>query len=280
MKGMKTLVILIALAFAFQACDKVEPPYINGIDCEVGTKKVLIEDYTGHGCVNCPGAAVVAHNLQEQCEDRIIIMAVHAGYFASTEAFGPEYTYDFNTEAGTTWNDYYSIVGNPKGMVNRVDGGSGVVTVPDKWDKTLVSELALTADVEVNISNTYNENDSTITTVISGEFLSEIEGKFNLVVCITENDIVEPQKNNDTEIGDVPDDLDYVHQHVLRMVINDSWGQEIASGQVSIGQKYSRTYTEDFKGHDWVPENCHIVAFVYQDSDKSILQVEEAAVVE
>jgi len=280
MKEVKIIVVLIALAFAFQACDKVEPPYKLGIDCDLGTKKVLIEDYTGHGCVNCPGAAVIAHDLQEQCEDKIIIMAVHAGYFASTDAFGPDYTYDFNTEAGTTWNDYYSIVGNPKGMVNRVDGGSGVVTVPEKWSKTVVNELELIADIEVNITNIYDENDSTLTTTVSGEFLAVIDGEFSLVVCITENDIVQPQKNNDAEIGDTPDWLDYVHQHVLRNVLNNAWGQEIASGEVSIGEDYSKTYTQDFKGHDWVPENCHIVAFVYQDSDKSILQVEEAAVVE
>lgn len=280
MKEMKTIIALLALVFVFQACDKVEPPYIYGIDCEVGTKKVLIEDYTGHGCVNCPGAAVTAHQLQEQCDERIIIMAVHAGYFASTDAFGPEYTYDFTTEAGNTWNDYFQVVGNPKGMINRVDGGSGVVTGNDNWDKTVVSELALTADVEVNIDNTYDENDSTVTIVVSGQFLAVIEGKFHLIVCITESGIVKPQKNNDEEIGDTPDDLDYVHQHVLRASVNDSWGQEIASGKVSIGQKYSRTYTEDFTGRDWVPDNCHVVAFIYQDSDKSILQVEEAAVVE
>lgn len=280
MNHINKIILLLIFVFAFESCDKVEPPYINGIDCEVGTKKVLIEDYTGHGCVNCPGAAVTAHELQEQCEERIIIMAVHAGYFASTDAFGPEYTYDFTTEGGNTWNEYYGIIGNPKGMVNRVDAGSGVVTVPDKWDKTVTSELALEAEVEVNITSDFNTNDSILSTTVSGEFLSVIEGKFSLVVCLTENDIVKAQKNNDEEIGEIPDMLEYTHQHVLRNVINGGWGDEIASGSIAIGKDYSRTYTQDFKGHDWVPENCHIVAFVYQDSDKSILQVEEGKVIE
>lgn len=280
MKHINKIVLLLILVFAFESCDKVEAPYINGIDCETGTKKVLIEDYTGHGCVNCPGAAVVASDLQDQCEDRIIVMAVHAGYFAGTESFGPEYTYDFTTEGGNTWNEYYAIIGNPKGMVNRVDGGSGVVTVPDKWDKTVTSELALEAEVEVIITTEFDENDSILTTTVSGEFLSVINGKFNLVVCLTESDIVKPQKNNDDEIGEIPDILNYTHQHVLRNVINGGWGDEIASGTVTIGKSYYKTYTQDFKSHDWVPENCHIVAFVYQDSDKSILQVEEAAVFE
>jgi hypothetical protein len=214
------------------------------------------------------------------CEDRIILMAVHAGYFSGTESFGPEYDYDFNTEAGTEWNNYYAIIGNPKGMVNRIDGGVGVVTVPDKWGEKVVAQLELPADIELSITNSFNQADNKLTTTVSGHFISALQGKFNLVVCVTENNIVKPQKNNDTSIGDVPDELNYVHMHVLRIAINGPWGQELASGDVSAGTDFSKTLSQEFAGHDWVPENCHVVAFVYQDSDKSILQVEEAAVVE
>ncbi|MCF6170178.1 MAG: Omp28 family outer membrane lipoprotein [Bacteroidales bacterium] len=280
MKRLINIALLLAFAFVFQACEKVEPPYKTGIDCEAGNRKVLIEDYTGHGCVNCPGAAVTAHELQQLCEDRIIIMAVHAGYFANTETFGPEYTYDFNTEAGTEWNNFYGIIGNPKGMVNRIDGGVGVVTVPDKWGEKVVAQLEVPADIELSVSTSFNQDEKQLTTTVSGHFISAVSGKFNLVVCVTENNIVEPQKNNDAELGDVPDWLDYVHMHVLRIGINGAWGDEIGSGDVPKGLDFSKTYTQDFNNRDWVPENCHVVAFVYQDSDKSILQVEEAAVVE
>jgi len=283
MKKIKTILTGLALIFVFQACEKVEPPYKTGIDCEAGTRKVLIEDYTGHGCVNCPGAAVTAHELQEMCEDRIIIMAVHAGYFASTEAFGPDYTYDFNTEAGTEWNNFYSIIGNPKGMVNRFDGGVGVVTVPDKWGAKVVDQLETPADVELSISNSFDQTENKLSTTVSGHFISAVNGNFKLVVCVTENNIVQPQKNNDYGIPGAPASpnwLDYVHQHVLRIAINGPWGQEIASGDVTAGTDFSKSLNQDFTGHDWVPENCHVVAFVYQGSDKSILQVEEAAVIE
>ncbi len=247
---------------------------------ETVNRKVLIENYTGHGCVNCPGAAVVARELQELYEDELIIMDVHAGFFASTDFFGPNYTYDFNTEAGTTWNDYYSIVGNPKGMVNRIDGGLGVVTVPDKWGMKVVDQLETPADVKLSISNSFNPTENKLSTTVSGHFTSTLNGNFKLVVCITENNIVKPQKNNDPAIGDVPDEMNYEHMHVLRIAINGPWGQEIASGGVTAGTDFSKSLSQDFTGHDWVPENCHVVAFISQDSDKSILQVEEAAVVE
>ncbi len=280
MKGIKNITLLLVFTFVFQACEKVEPPYKTGIDCEAGTRKVLIEDYTGHGCVNCPGAAVTAHELQQLCEDRIIVMAVHAGYFASTKDFGPDYTYDFTTEAGDEWNSYYGIIGNPKGMVNRIDGGVGVVTVPDKWGEKVVAQLEIPAGIELSISNSFNQVGKKLTTTVSGHFITAQSGNFKVVVCITENNIVKPQKNNDASLGDVPDWLDYVHMHVLRIAINGAWGEEIGSGDVPKGQDFSKTYTQSFDGTDWLPENCNVVAFVYQDSDKSILQVEEKAVIE
>ncbi len=279
MKGLKIIGLLLLVFMVFEACEKINPPFKTGVDCEAGNRKVLIEDYTGHGCVNCPGAAVVAHELQELCEDRIIIMAVHAGYFASTDAFGSDYTYDFSTEAGNEWNNFYAVLGNPKGMVNRIDGGVGVVTVPEKWGAKVAAQLEVPADIELSISNSFNASEKKLTTTVSGQFISAISGNFKLVVCVTENNIVKPQKNNDSEIGDVPDELNYVHQHALRTAVNGPWGQEIASGDVPNGRDFSKTYTQVF-GDDWVPEYCNVVAFIYQESDKSILQVEDESVIE
>lgn len=282
MKLVKSILLILSAAVVLSSCEKVDPPYKTGVgfDCDAGNKKVLIEDYTGHGCVNCPGAAVIAHELHAMCEDRVIIMSVHAGYFANTEDFGPEYTYDFTTEAGNVWNSYYKVLGNPKGMINRSDEGSGVVVVPEKWGEMVVKQLETPSIIELNIKNSFNDSEGKLTTTVSGTLLSATSERYLLVVCVTENHIIKPQKNNDTEIGDVPDDLNYEHMHVLRVGINGAWGDEVVYGNMNAGFEFTKTYTQSFSGTDWVTENCNVVAFVYKDSDKSIEQVEEAPVVE
>ncbi len=55
-------IISIIILYIFVSCDKVEPPYIENpviIDTNnnEGTKRVLIEEFTGHLCPNCPEAA-------------------------------------------------------------------------------------------------------------------------------------------------------------------------------------------------------------------------------
>ena len=133
MKIIKILSIIFGLVFLINSCDKVDPPYTTGFDCESGNQNVLIEDYTGHDCVNCPGAAVTAHDIKSNCEDRVIVIAVHAGYFAKPKAAPSEYTYDFRTQAGNEWNDYFAIIGNPNGMVNRQSENGNYVLGPGLW---------------------------------------------------------------------------------------------------------------------------------------------------
>ena len=58
-------------------------------------KTVLIKDFTGARCVNCPAAADYVHNLQHQLdEDHIFIMSVHAGYLAQPAGMFPDFLTD------------------------------------------------------------------------------------------------------------------------------------------------------------------------------------------
>jgi hypothetical protein len=100
---MRTLKLIGLLSFAtlvLGSCDEIDPPYMDGVqtppidttECPIPTfpadthhvKVVLLEDYTGHKCVNCPTAAEIAHNLQITYGEKIILMAIHAGFFAET----------------------------------------------------------------------------------------------------------------------------------------------------------------------------------------------------
>ena len=65
----KAVVILIVTFLAFVSCDKVENPVIpkkcnlaniHVVDSNTTTmdsRKVLVQDFTGHTCGNCPRAA-------------------------------------------------------------------------------------------------------------------------------------------------------------------------------------------------------------------------------
>ncbi len=283
MKTRYISIVLILFAFVLNSCDKVSPPYVESRDYCGGNKKVLLEDYTGHGCVNCPGAAVLAHELKEKFCDRVVIIGVHAGYFAQPDFGGdPMFSADFTTEAGNTWDTFFgnSSLGNPNGLVDRTQGNNGYVLYPAVWGETIDPLLAQPALALITINNDFDAENKTLSTTIKTDFQADLTGNYKLIVCITQDNIIAPQKNNDEEIGETPVDENYVHNHVLRKVINGAWGENLDnSGTVNTTNTYEKTYTQLF-ATDWIPEDCHIVAFVYEEDTKTVLQVEELAVLE
>jgi hypothetical protein len=278
MKLIKILSIVFVLSFVANSCDKIDAPYQTGFDCEKGTKNVLIEDYTGHTCVNCPSAAATAHNIKENCEERVIIIAVHAGYFSEPKETGL-FTYDFRTPAGNDWNDFFGIKANPNGVVNRQNESGNYILGPGQWAEAAFKELGQESPVQINIENTFDVNRNSLSTKVSANFTEDVTGNYKLIVCITENNIIKPQKNNDPNIGTTPDIDEYEHMHVLRSAINGTWGQTFIEGSVKAGQTITKTNNQSFEGTDWVAGNCNVVAFIYDESDKSILQVEEEKII-
>ena len=88
-------------------------------------QNVLIEDYTGHTCPNCPEAARELQAIHDIYGDQIIGMAIHVSKsFARPYHISqaPQFQYDFRTQWGDAWDDFFgiSLAGLPRGMINRV----------------------------------------------------------------------------------------------------------------------------------------------------------------
>ena len=63
---MKKYLILINTILIITSCDVEERPFITDYNAYINPeKKVLIEDFTGHLCPNCPGAAEELKAIQD-----------------------------------------------------------------------------------------------------------------------------------------------------------------------------------------------------------------------
>jgi len=279
MKIRYLLLLVLATVVVFNSCEKVDPPYIENVDYCSGDKKVLLEDYTGHQCVNCPTAALLAHTLQDDFCDRVVIMAVHAGYFAQPTS-DPLFSSDYRTEAGNTWDTFFGngAQGNPNGLVNRIPINDNYVVSPGNWGTAIAPLLQQPAEAKMLIKNEFNSSTKKLTTKVTTTFLESMDGNIQLLVCLTQDSIVSAQKNNNPDAGQTPVEENYVHMHMLRTTLNGNWGESVNGGNtVSNGDVFVKEYTLEFK-EEWIPKNCHIVAFIYHESNKHVIQVEESPV--
>jgi len=278
----KFLLGIIFISVIFYACDKVDEPYINENVPWVPTgKKVLLEDFTGHKCVNCPGAAILAHELQDQYKDHLVVIAIHAGYFAQPSASG-DYAYDFRTPTGDELDNFFGVsaLGNPKGMVNRIGEGTAKVLNPDDWSGAIGESISQFPSIEINISNSYDTAQNKLESTIETEFLLDMEGTYNICAFIIEDSIVRAQKNNDPNIGPTLDWPDYVHMHVLRGSMNGTWGEKIGSGNIAANTIFENNYSIETGTTDWKAGHCSVVVFIYNEATKEVIQAEEKAFIE
>ena len=76
-------------------------------------------------------------------------------------------------------------------------------------------------------------------------------------------------------VAEGPDpDPDYIHRHVLRTMLSQYDGDELAPS-VERDQQIVKSYSYNVDP-DWIEENCNIIAFVHlSGSTKEVLQVVE-----
>jgi len=278
MKIKLTIAVLTLFTVIFMAgCDKIDPPYINesggggGDDADV-VQKVLLEDYTGHTCVNCPAAAKIASDLQKFYSEKLIVMAVHTGFFA--DPMQPPFDTDFRTESGDKWRTDFGIVSYPSGMINRgVEGGR--IAGKGQWASRVDAAMQETAKASLKIEINYAEANRQLALKIDSRFLQNASEKYLLQVCLVEDSIMAPQRNNDPSVGETPTITEYYHRHVLRKGINGVNGETISSTSIVANETYTQEYNIPIEAAYNV-NRCSIIAFIYREADGEIVQVEEA----
>ncbi|MBK5283944.1 MAG: Omp28-related outer membrane protein [Bacteroidia bacterium] len=318
-KNIQLLFILSGLSVLFFSCDKVDPPYTTqtGVTqgdstCSFPTdaspvyRKILVEDYTGHLCGNCPFAANAIYGsggLKILHGDTVISMGVHASpgstftetcpphpYPNGAQAFAPVYTEDFRTPAGETWLTDFGVSSNPKGMVSRTVYNANLVLSPTAWNSALMALSVTPAAMKIQILNTYTDANGDLNTCIKTSFLAALNGDYKLSVVLTE-DSVKGWQEDYTIIPSVAplfqNDTNYIHRHVLRGAINASYGEVIKTGGAAVGDTVVKSYKINLNSlpvsvNPLNPvlniNRCSVIAFVYDATTKEVLQVEEAKV--
>ncbi|MFC2107261.1 Omp28-related outer membrane protein [Bacteroidota bacterium] len=278
MKTYKLLAIFFIVALAFAACDREDEPYleyqgsINPDDTTVMIRKILIEKFTGHRCVNCPQGNIIANNIHNLYGSQIVIVAIHAGF--DSEPAGIPFDADFRTTAGNELDSYFQVPFYPTGMVNRTEYSGETVMFINKWESATNELINLPPEANIKFTSVYDAGTRKVNIEGQVEFLADLQGKYNLCVFILENGIISPQKNNDPNIGPSPDWIDYVHNHMLRTTDqHGTWGVEITAIGGSNGDTFDFSSNASLAA-DWDEANIEIVAFLINRDTEVVVQAE------
>ena len=274
-------IALITVIFAMASCDKLKEPYIIEpavaqsdtiplVESDTanfdGKIVVLLEDYTGVKCNNCPEAGALALQLQEQNEGHLVVLGVHPKSALQNPAGGFP---DFRTDEGNEWNNYFNIGAYPNGLVNR----TGVIGAAE-WTSAVNSVIGNDAPVRLIVKTEFDNATRELKVSIHSKFLQTVESNdIRLTTCMMEDNIIGKQVT--------PNGLDenYVHRHVVRGTAdNQTWGRVLSSAEsISEGSNFI-TNMKFTLSDDYNADEFYIVAFISDNNTKEVLMATETKI--
>lgn len=214
------------------------------VSTDVQPKNILLEEFTGINCGNCPSAHKIAANLLLAQENTFYSIAIHSGYYASPFSDQP----DFRTPEGEELDaTFASGSGYPCGMINRhTFAGTSPIMSRSNWTLCAKEIHQENAPVNLYVTSTYSAADAQLTVHVEGYYTADVDAQQNLLtVALTQNNIRGPQSGGG--VGS-----DYLHQHMLRDYLTPLWGDTISD--CTEGSFFTKDYTYA------VPENINDVA--------------------
>jgi hypothetical protein len=265
----------------FTGCDIVEKPYMEEVNqcgdanAPLPIKRIVVEKFTGHKCGVCPRADEKMEELKSMYCDHIIPVSIHAGYFAEPNPSG-KYSYDYRTTYGNEYDAEFgaSEAGLPKGLINRKTFQNERVLSPNDWTSSVQELLQEEPEAELaaNAGVAYGTRQLSVSVEI--DFIKDVAGELALTVYLLEDSVVTWQKDYE---ADPPDIENYIHNHVLRKVLNGTWGETFTASGGQSGVSYSKSYNSVLD-EEWKIENCSVVAFIYHKQSKEIIQATESTI--
>ena len=287
---MKKIILLFTISlFIFTSCEEEVPPglnltpersvfdttYITNTIPVAQTTNVLIEDFTGVKCPNCPRAQTVAKNLMIANPNRVYVMAIHPGKGLLSTLTSPFKTpgddhdskYDSRTAEGA---DLLTLLGGtsqlPIGSINRTifSGETSILINDPKWtsktNEKLISSSIVNIDtfsnkgvyfadankIRVNVKITYTTN------ATDSQFVS---------IAIIEDKLIDYQESGSVVLDN------YEHNHVFRKMITPTTGSQLKATIVA-GRVFETTYEYELTPTEtWNKKNLKVVVFVHNGTN-------------
>lgn len=227
------------------------------VSTSVEKKSVLLEEYTGSGCGNCPDGARMASVIKDVCQDKFYIMAIHAGHYAEPISGG----LDLRTPYGDSLLSNAGNIGFPAGSINRIPH-EGILNMSRAlWQEKVEDELQEDAEVNMYVSAEVNAKTRELKVRVEWYYPEEMEIKPHyLHVALLQDEIIGFQNGAGAS---------YAHQHVLRDMFTGFWGDTITD--MEPGKVYTKEFVknlpEKISGVDLDVRYLEVIAFMTKARD-------------
>lgn len=257
----KYYIYIIGITAAmFTGCSEIdEADRLIDVEGVTAQRTVLLEDFTGQNCLNCPNAHKIAAELHDEYGENLIVVSMHAGSFGVPV----DYTkfLGLMQPEGDEYAAKLGVENYPSGVINR---NSGVLSEAS-WRSAVREAIQQTSNLNLEVQAKFiDENHIYVKSDLQG--LEALNGKLQLWVL--EDSIVAIQRMPNGNY-----DMEYIHNHVYRASINGVWGEDV---DLSFGEEKSLEVKSYELNPKWDVDHISVVGIFYNEG--GVLQAAKATV--
>ncbi|HNW99648.1 MAG TPA: Omp28-related outer membrane protein [Bacteroidales bacterium] len=273
-----TILSIVILIF-FNACDKVQPPYMNKITIDSSsTKRVLCEEGTATWCTNCTKGICSLEKMIDQYPDNFIPIAIHFEDPMSVDGYVADFT------------SFADIQGIPCSVIDR----NLPKNETDYEDILTAYSTAINTipPVDMKIMNiSWNSSNRVLTYTVSAEVIAEFNGDYRFNSVLTEDSVHGTTSDWDQansygggvlemcgfeNLATTIPAADMYYNHVARHIF-DGW--DGISGSIpatnTIGTTLTKTYTYTLPV-GWNADKVNAIGFIINKTDGTVVNACQA----
>lgn len=217
--------------------------------------RVLVEEYSGTWCGNCP-AILYGVDLVHQQTDKAIVVSTHL--------FNGD---PFITSQGNSLAASLGISGVPSGRINRTTAWNGLQY---QNVNQVINEIQVKESLGLGIRSIVNGNNIDATITIS--YGQAITGEAKLTLYLVEDKLFYTQRNYSSTLysgqANIPN---FQYDGVLRSIVSNLTGDVIDNNGIAVKKTYSFTLPANIANI----ANVKLVAFVTNNTGK-VINAQEA----
>lgn len=236
------------------------------VDTTQQNKNVIIEEFTGIGCVFCPAGHLIGQTLHDNSPNDVFLINIHTGSYASPQGPGT----DFRTSFGSSIAGQSNLSGYPAGTVNRhqfsMSQNGGTAMSRSDWSSASYQLLGQSSPVNVGIQSSVDIATNVLTVDVEVYYTGTQTVSTNMLnVAVVQHNVEGPQTGGQAHNpGQMLSNGNYNHNHMLRHMLTGQWGEYIQT--LNPGTLYSNQYVwtmpADIGGTTLDPTNISVIAFI------------------
>lgn len=240
--------------------------YIESPVAVAELKNVVIEDFTGVKCTNCPQGHQIIADIKTANPNRIVAVAMHPQNSLGLPYGPPSYPINpdlRNAKVQDLFANYFGQTSEPIAAVDRklFPGETKILIDKGTWTNYANQEIALTTPVNLNLTASYDSSTRELTIATELHYTQNVTEENKMTIVLTESNITA------TQLDGIVVDTFYQHKDVLRDFVSATYGDAVPlphdAGRVII-KVYKTTLNTA-----WKPENMKVAAYVHEGSATS-----------